>query len=922
MSPPNVTGVSPREGPPFTKLTIRGESLGECLDDIISVRICGVDCKITAEWHSPSKITVRTLANLVKGQGDIIIKTVMGGIGSSTVTFTALEAPAVGPLDYSSIWVEDSIWQRERAFKLTKTGKSHTRWQHSADGNDLTDPLGIGRSNAEMASSTPLKSIYPGKSSDITAENFEPIMLIAENYHQATFEQLKSGLDHMKKRKARQKKSRTPVANVKDSLPVFFEVYDTLQKIHQNELNGQTNLDITQNLAHLINSAQLQSEQIFETVLTSKERADKIRDALKVMNQFRSLFSLPQAIDANRKLGNFEQIIQDYTRVRQLFKDTNVNVFRNILKDVDIKMAQIENDLREKLVLQDDKDKLSLKQQEHHLSYLVQLIALRNSWKSTEDDAPSPEDVISGEVAPPEEAADVSDSLFEPCWQMFQNRCDRMAMELDSFKRRLHSGSTKKGQITKFCETVVESTAVSIIELEKLIELCKSGKINANILVKDTYLKSAKAQCAELADIAVALVRLVIFHTETKMDRFKHFSSRLSKDIFHKTEHLAKADHEKIDARDLTNVLRVIRKFLPKIEQFQDLCYDIRVKAMHAHLFDCKKSISQLVSTFDDANELHGLDIFGLVEQVQTHSGTAIVEKIDTLLQQRLLMCQVILVTKSKSEEALFARVQACHQFQNNLHQLFDTIVETVSSRKMNMSNSASNLTSETTNEQKILIALANVEKLSTHVVGFVEYFKKANFPGTDEILRTVRDRCKSTIQHLIHEYIETATAPLVTAIEPRMYATGYNWQEPHPLGSDFQVEDISPRGYVHRVLLDLLKICSEVSLFCPMSGKAIIDECIFKILEEVLRILKCVNTRLPVSSSVQAYYDVIALQACFNKFRVSTKCERLFTDIYSVIKKSSSSQNTTELRKKVEDVMKDVWVENQILIYDSFANY
>ena len=915
---PSVTGVSPREGPPFTKLTIRGENLGDCFDDIESVKICGVDCKITMEWHSPSKITVRTLAKLVKGQGDIVIKTKQGGIGSSMVTFTALEAPAVGPLDYSNIWVEDSIWQRERTFKPNKAGQGVKRFQHGVDGNDITDPLGIGKSNSELVTNKPLGSIYPGKSSDMTAENFEPTMMIAESYHQATFEQLKSGLEHMKKKKMRQKKSRTPVANVKDSLPVFFEVYDTLQKIHDDQ-KGQSNYDMTQNLSHCINMAHVQSEQIFDTVLSSKERADKIREALKVMNQFRSLFSLPQLIDANRKLGNYEQIIQDYSRVRQLFKDTNVKVFKSILETVDGKIGEIEQDLRDKLLTQSPGEgKLSLKTQEHYLVNLVQLIALRISWQESEEESNGDAGISE---STPSSTINQSDSLFEPCWQLFQNRCDRLAVELSGLKSKLDQ-TAAKGKSTRFCESAIETTAISIVELKKLLNLCKNGKINQNILVKETYLKSASSQMAELTEIAIDLVRLVIFHVECpKLDKFTHFGGKLACDTFtHKTP----SETSKIEARELTGVLRVIRRALPQVEQFKDLCYDIRVKAMHAHLSDCRKNISEMVSNFDEANELSGLEVFGIIEEVQTHAGTCIVDKIDNVLKQRLLMCSDILTIKSKIEEDLFARVQASEQFKKELMHLFETIVDTVASRKIKDVSVNSSLSLGTTVEQRILISLANIEKLKTMTPNFLEYFKKQKFKDTDSISKQIREKCKTTIQHLISEYIETATGPLVTAIEPRMYSTGYNWEEEHFMGPDFSVTDVSPRGYVHKVLIDLLKICSESSFYCPIISKSIIDDCICKILEEMLRMLRCMPKNLPLSSTVQAYYDVIALQACFNRFRGSTKVDRLFTDIFSVIKKHSSVQSeaTGQLRKEVEDVMKDIWVENQELVYESFANY
>jgi exocyst complex component 2 len=82
---PQVTGISPKEGPPGTKVTIRGERLGKSQADVIGLDICGVDCILTCEWVSPNKILARTL--LCKTKGDIIIVTRSGGVGSSTVQF-------------------------------------------------------------------------------------------------------------------------------------------------------------------------------------------------------------------------------------------------------------------------------------------------------------------------------------------------------------------------------------------------------------------------------------------------------------------------------------------------------------------------------------------------------------------------------------------------------------------------------------------------------------------------------------------------------------------------------------------------------------------------------------------------------------------------------------------------------------------
>ena len=44
--PPVVTGVSPKEGPPGTRVTIRGENLGFGPEDIIGTNLCCINCKL------------------------------------------------------------------------------------------------------------------------------------------------------------------------------------------------------------------------------------------------------------------------------------------------------------------------------------------------------------------------------------------------------------------------------------------------------------------------------------------------------------------------------------------------------------------------------------------------------------------------------------------------------------------------------------------------------------------------------------------------------------------------------------------------------------------------------------------------------------------------------------------------------------
>lgn len=93
---PEVTSVSPRSGPETggTILTIRGSNLGQNLEDIVLLNICGSDVLETLEYISPWKLQCKTLP-WNPCAGNISVETFSGGKGTSLVefAFTEVEKP-------------------------------------------------------------------------------------------------------------------------------------------------------------------------------------------------------------------------------------------------------------------------------------------------------------------------------------------------------------------------------------------------------------------------------------------------------------------------------------------------------------------------------------------------------------------------------------------------------------------------------------------------------------------------------------------------------------------------------------------------------------------------------------------------------------------------------------------------------------
>jgi exocyst complex component 2 len=145
---PLVTGIAPKEGYPGTKVIIRGDNLGKNFEDLIgklksarvlqrdkilfkiAVKICGVDCTLTADWISEKKITAYT--GFCKGKGDVVVVTVSGGVGTSSVGFQGLIKKNIGPTDETAVWIDEDP-------KSILTGLKKSQ----SIGDNFDNPLGI-----------------------------------------------------------------------------------------------------------------------------------------------------------------------------------------------------------------------------------------------------------------------------------------------------------------------------------------------------------------------------------------------------------------------------------------------------------------------------------------------------------------------------------------------------------------------------------------------------------------------------------------------------------------------------------------------------------------------------------------------------------------------------------------------------------
>uniref|UniRef100_A0A4W6FBJ5 Exocyst complex component 2 n=1 Tax=Lates calcarifer TaxID=8187 RepID=A0A4W6FBJ5_LATCA len=359
--PPLVTGISPKEGAAWTKVTIRGENLGTGPADLIGLSICGHNCLLTAEWMSASKIVCR-VGPAKDDKGEIIVTTKSGGLGTSTVSFKLLRPERIGILDQSAVWVDEMNYYDMRTDRNKGISPLSLR---------PSNPLGIDIDKGKIPQSD-MELTFPGMSGDFTSENFSATWYLIENHAGSSFEQLKIAASNLKKQAT--KKNEGSLAYVKGGLSTFFEAQDALAAIHQRlESDGTERVEgsMTQRLENILNRASDTADTLFQEVLGRKDKADSTRNALNVLQRFKFLFNLPLNIERNIQKGDYDVVINDYEKAKSLFGNTEVPVFKKVYAEVETRIGALRSLLLEKLL----QTPSTLHDQKRYIRYLSDLHA-------------------------------------------------------------------------------------------------------------------------------------------------------------------------------------------------------------------------------------------------------------------------------------------------------------------------------------------------------------------------------------------------------------------------------------------------------------------------------------------------------------------------------------------------------------------
>uniref|UniRef100_A0A4W6FAJ2 Exocyst complex component 2 n=1 Tax=Lates calcarifer TaxID=8187 RepID=A0A4W6FAJ2_LATCA len=718
--PPLVTGISPKEGAAWTKVTIRGENLGTGPADLIGLSICGHNCLLTAEWMSASKIVCR-VGPAKDDKGEIIVTTKSGGLGTSTVSFKLLRPERIGILDQSAVWVDEMNYYDMRTDRNKGISPLSLR---------PSNPLGIDIDKGKIPQSD-MELTFPGMSGDFTSENFSATWYLIENHAGSSFEQLKIAASNLKKQAT--KKNEGSLAYVKGGLSTFFEAQDALAAIHQRlESDGTERVEgsMTQRLENILNRASDTADTLFQEVLGRKDKADSTRNALNVLQRFKFLFNLPLNIERNIQKGDYDVVINDYEKAKSLFGNTEVPVFKKVYAEVETRIGALRSLLLEKLL----QTPSTLHDQKRYIRYLSDL------------------------HAPGDPAWQCIYAQHKWILQLMQNCREEFIMhthmsELTRFTHKVKSPYLHRC-VLSICGFVFYvfifvpawrfETPQQVQFVEKLSDVVigqlpnfwklwisyvngslfsetgeKSGQVEKSKKNARQRQNDFKKMIEEITNRLVKLIRGALLPTTLPQGELNLFGgwenkTELTGAWLTQIIHTVRACHDALSSMEIPNDL---------LQVIHDLLLELRVHCLMVTLLHTTEDVKRLAEKEDWVVDNEGI----------------------TALPSQFEQCMVQMLQSLKEPLE-------------------------IKSGEINVRESP---------EQRLLIILSNCQYLERHTfLNLADHFEKHGFTGTEKITRVSVDAVRELDRKLFESYIERRADPIAGSLEPGIYAGYFDWRD------------------------------------------------------------------------------------------------------------------------------------------------
>ncbi|KAG5883751.1 hypothetical protein JTB14_023173 [Gonioctena quinquepunctata] len=835
--PPIVTGLSPNEGPPGTKIKIRGEHFGTKPSDLIGLTICGTDCLLTAEWKSPTMVIAISGSN--KGKGDVIITTKFGGTGTCNVSFRGYHLASIGPMKESAVWVEEMAM--------------YSWGRHSLSPNSFQqeDPLGLSvEDNENKISDDELLNYFPGKSGDISSTHFSPNWFLLENHQTTSFNDLQAGLVHLRRKVKGQKEGQ--LSFLKANIGSVMDQVDTLVNLKEKYERdmSQYGSETTLKLEKSIKGSEHKARKLFDDVLARKDRAEKTRNALNVLSRFKFLFCLPCVINRNIERGEYDIVINDYIRVKNLFHKTDVPLFKEALSEIEKRISDLQKKLHGDLQTMP----ISVEQQKHLIRYLINL-----------------------------------DSPYDPAWDAIKSRSEfinnKFKFIYNFYKSADKPESTKKtSSVSKFSKYNTQHIEVNVVpacinftdgicstlselfpDMWKIGQAYFSGELQVKVeagrqveykhmvlMVIETFCKYVRIGIIPKSVTDRSERSQFGFTTTSDCDDIAIYLPEVLRSVRSTYSTLIKLDLPN-EALDIVNLLLLDLRihcmsilFQQTTEQIKHLKEDWRINftGKYSGITELPLKFLQLI---EDVMQIVKESALSTEQRENSLLGNASAQKeLERQVDNMLSAFHTVLNNLTSTEG-----FEDCDDYSPVVSQLVGT---PISSHKLSTSRQYI-----PTWEHRLLITLSNCFFTKNTILDTIATkFKETGFSSIESPIRESKMKYHLLEKLILDKYLEQKSDPLVGTIEPSMYLGRFDW--------DIRVPPTDVRPYAKECINNLINVHSEVNNISSMLLDSVLLKIVETIAEELYRLMSCVQ-KFSTEGAQQARIDIGALQEFFEDY-------------------------------------------------------
>uniref|UniRef100_A0A671QTK1 Exocyst complex component 2 n=1 Tax=Sinocyclocheilus anshuiensis TaxID=1608454 RepID=A0A671QTK1_9TELE len=856
--PPLVTGISPNEGAPWTKVTIRGENLGTGPNDLIGLSICGHNCLLTAEWMSASKIVCR-VGPAKDDKGEIIVTTRSGGQGTSTVSFKLLKPERIGILDQSAVWLDELNYYDMRTDRNKGISPLSLR---------PANPLGIEIDKGKVPLKD-LENMFPSMSGDFTSENFSATWYLIENHSSTSFEQLRAAVGNLKKQAS--KKNEGSLAYVKGGLSTFFEAQDALAAIHQKlESDGTEKVEgsMTQRLENVLNRASETADTLFQEVLGRKDKADSTRNALNVLQRFKFLFNLPLNIERNIQKGDYDIVINDYEKAKSLFGNTEVPVFKKVYSEVETRIEALRKLLLDKLL----ETPSTLHDQKRYIRYLSDLHAPGDpAWQC----------IVAQHKWILQLMQNCKEDLIKE--QKGIHTLGGVDLELDrssALNRISLSAPVKRGgsfqtpkddswhykspQQVRFVEKLSDVVISQLPNFWKLWISYVNGSLFSETGEKSGQVEKLKKNARQRQnDFKVrlfslhngfgtidCLVRGALLPSSLTEQQLRQYGGWNTKTPLRgawltQVIHTVRLSHEALSALEIPNDL---------LQVIQDLLQDLRVHCLLTTLQHTEEDVKRLAEKEDWVVDNEGITslpaqfeqcmvqmLQSLKEPMECKPGEINIFNLDVVQDKACEQCVSIM-------KVLCSGFCVCWLYSGSIISRFFSFSLSVDLASPDLFGGIQK--DFGSKPEQRLIILSNCQYLERHTfLNLAEHLEKNGFTTAEKIIRVSIEALRQLDEYLFETYIDKKSDPIVGSLEPGIYAGYFDWKDCLP-----------PTGNTH--LNHVFTVSKELV-------SRVLSKIIEAVAEEMSRLMQCVSS-FSKNGALQARLEICALRDAIELYLTS----------------------------------------------------